>query len=157
LAILGTDGLIYLCKVGDGELVTVDQFSTDGAIRSIEFNDEGDVVAFGDQGMHLYRAEDGMWGEVSDHPFATEQFSAQSMMTTSRTNYDQAQHGGDEWRQIRDIDAADGDIDGNGAVDISDLLELISVFGSQSDAADLDGDGWVGVNDMLVLLGNWTE
>ena len=79
------------------------------------------------------------------------------MMATSRTNYDQAQHGGDEWRQIRDIDAADGDIDGNGAVDISDLLELISVFGSQSDAADLDGDGWVGVNDMLVLLGNWTE
>ena len=157
LAILGGDGRINLCKVGNDELVTVGQIATDGTIHSIQFNDEGDVVAFGDQGMRLYRGEEGVWHEVSDHPFAGEQFSAQSAITMSRTNYDQAQHGGDEWRQIRDIDPVDGDIDGSGSVDIGDLLELIGLFGNQSDTADLDGDGWVGVNDMLILLGYWTE
>jgi hypothetical protein len=48
-----------------------------------------------------------------------------------------------------------GDLDGNGAVDVGDLLVLLSAWGSNEAIADLDGDGVVGVGDLLVLLAAW--
>jgi hypothetical protein len=93
---------------------------------------------------------------MTDHAFAGHQFAAKSVMSRSRTNFDSIEHGGDEWRQIRDTETIAGDLDGDGVVAIGDLLELISFFGEQSDTADLDGDGIVSVSDMLIMLGNWT-
>ncbi len=53
---------------------------------------------------------------------------------------------------------AQGDIDGNGAVDVVDLLGVLGAWGPCSPPclADLDGDGTVGVVDLLILLANWT-
>jgi hypothetical protein len=51
-----------------------------------------------------------------------------------------------------------GDIDGNGAVDVTDFLLLIGGWGSCEEdccLADLDLDGSVGVIDFLILLANW--
>ena len=46
-----------------------------------------------------------------------------------------------------------GDIDGNGAVTVDDLLTLLSAYGSTDGGpADLDGDGIVGVDDLLLLI-----
>jgi hypothetical protein len=52
-----------------------------------------------------------------------------------------------------------GDLDGDGDVDVFDLLALLGVWGPCPDAsdcpADLDGSGAVDVFDLLILLGNW--
>ncbi len=53
-----------------------------------------------------------------------------------------------------------GDIDGDGLVDVVDLLALLGAWGPCTDPgdcpADLNGDGTVDVIDLLVLLGNWS-
>ncbi len=49
------------------------------------------------------------------------------------------------------------DIDGNGAVNVIDLLLLLGSFGASCPcAADLDGNGAVDVTDLLMLLARWT-
>lgn len=48
------------------------------------------------------------------------------------------------------------DLNGDGNVDVSDLLQLFSSWGAcGSCAADLNGDGFVDVSDLLALLGAW--
>jgi hypothetical protein len=53
-----------------------------------------------------------------------------------------------------------GDIDGDGAVGITDFLAMLAAWGPCPDPpdpcpADLDGDGEVGITDFLLLLGLW--
>jgi len=50
-----------------------------------------------------------------------------------------------------------GDIDGDGDVDVTDLLLVIAAWGtSGADGTDLDGDGIVAVGDILILIANWS-
>ena len=49
----------------------------------------------------------------------------------------------------------EGDIDGDGIVDVADLLALLDAWGTSNAAADLNTDGMVNVEDLLVLLGDW--
>jgi hypothetical protein len=50
----------------------------------------------------------------------------------------------------------DGDVDGDGAVGIGDLLMLLAAWGTDPGGPpDLDGDGVVGINDLLALLKSW--
>ena len=51
------------------------------------------------------------------------------------------------------------DINGNGTVEVSDVLLLLSDFGCTSDCtgADIDGDGAVSVTDILLLLAAFGE
>lgn len=54
-------------------------------------------------------------------------------------------------------DAVPGDLNGDGEVNVSDMLELLGQWGACSGcAADLNGNGSVDVSDLLLLLGNWT-
>jgi hypothetical protein len=58
------------------------------------------------------------------------------------------------------IDAAgtlcEADIDGNGAVDVNDLLMVIGDWGCAGTcAADITGDGAVNVQDLLQLIASW--
>ena len=53
-----------------------------------------------------------------------------------------------------------GDLNGNGAVGVADLVMLIGEWGScpaQPDACpgDVDLDDTVGITDLVILLGNW--
>lgn len=50
-----------------------------------------------------------------------------------------------------------GDVDGNGGVDVNDMLAMLGLWGAcEGCPADTNGDGVVDVNDVLVLLGAWT-
>lgn len=51
-----------------------------------------------------------------------------------------------------------GDLNGDGAVDFSDLLTLLADWGPcrRPCGADLDADGTVGFGDLLLLLGAWS-
>jgi hypothetical protein len=50
-----------------------------------------------------------------------------------------------------------GDLNGDGVVDVLDLLILLAAWGDCGDEcpADLNGDGVVDVSDLLILLSNW--
>ena len=47
------------------------------------------------------------------------------------------------------------DIDGDGYVNVSDLLAVIDQWGSTDSPADISGDGIVDVTDLLEVVGNW--
>ena len=51
-----------------------------------------------------------------------------------------------------DLETCQGDFDGDGAVDVDDLLALIGAYGTTSPEYDLDGDSHVTVNDVLAIL-----
>ena len=49
------------------------------------------------------------------------------------------------------------DINGDGVVNVSDLLEIISAWGSCNGcAADVNNDGMVNVTDILAVIGDWS-
>jgi hypothetical protein len=58
--------------------------------------------------------------------------------------------------------AVPGDVTGDGAVDVDDLLAVIAAWGScpppgpGSCPADLDADGAVSLNDLLIVINNWS-
>jgi len=61
-----------------------------------------------------------------------------------------------DWSESIDIFVKKpGDIDGNGVVNVLDLLDLLASWGEQGGPADINGDGIVNVLDLLILLGNW--
>jgi predicted outer membrane repeat protein len=47
------------------------------------------------------------------------------------------------------------DIDGDGIVNVTDLLAVIDQWGSTLSDADINGDGIVNVTDLLEVVGNW--
>ncbi len=47
------------------------------------------------------------------------------------------------------------DINGDGVVDVLDLLEVLSSWGQTGVPADINGDGWVDVLDLLEVLSTW--
>jgi len=65
------------------------------------------------------------------------------------------------WVTVAEVDGVDlvaarpGDLDGDGAVDASDLAQLIGAWGQANANADLDGDGEVGPSDLAALIGAW--
>jgi hypothetical protein len=58
--------------------------------------------------------------------------------------------------QAEESGGSDGDVTGDGAVNVSDLLAIIGSWGGCSGCpADLNGDGVVNVTDLLSVIGNW--
>ena len=52
--------------------------------------------------------------------------------------------------------AIPGDVNGDGVVNVTDLLAIMDVWGPCTDCpADLNGDGLVNVVDLLEVIGNW--
>ncbi|MEE2907654.1 MAG: GC-type dockerin domain-anchored protein [Planctomycetota bacterium] len=50
-----------------------------------------------------------------------------------------------------------GDVDGNGVVDVNDVLLLVEAWNTANYEADLDGDGLVDADDVLILLSHYGE
>ena len=49
----------------------------------------------------------------------------------------------------------EADINGDGNVDVSDILVMVSVWGTNDADADINGDGTVGVADLLLVIDGW--
>lgn len=49
------------------------------------------------------------------------------------------------------------DFNGNGQVDIKDLVKMIDCWGQYESSVDLDGDGMVDVNDLEILMNCWQQ
>ena len=52
-------------------------------------------------------------------------------------------------------DACPADLDSSGAVDIGDLLAILSAWGDKGGPEDLDGSGFVDIGDLLIVLATW--
>lgn len=65
----------------------------------------------------------------------------------------------DFFGEIPDVPACPLDLNGDGLIGSTDLLEALSDFGVYGTglSSDVDGDGLVGVNDILELLANYGE
>ena len=49
----------------------------------------------------------------------------------------------------------EGDVNGNGSVDVSDILAIVAAWGSSDPDADINGDGTVNVSDILLAVAAW--
>jgi hypothetical protein len=115
----------------------------------------------------LKRNPSGAWlrDSAAEAAFAGLTLGPDLLIARSRTNFNPAIHDTPEWEQIDPADLLDigrtlpdcpGDLDGNGAVDVQDLVDLILSWGPCAGcAADLDGDDAVGVTDLVALILAW--
>lgn len=55
--------------------------------------------------------------------------------------------------------SCEGDVNGDGMVDVTDLLDVVGSWGPCTDVcpADIDGNGIVDVSDLLTVVGNWGD
>ena len=50
-----------------------------------------------------------------------------------------------------------GDLNDDGVVDVTDLLDVIAEWGALKSPADINFDGVVDVTDLLIVVANWGE
>ena len=60
------------------------------------------------------------------------------------------------WLVLLETGGITGDVNGDGVVDVLDLLLLLAAWGNLGGPEDVNGDGVVDVLDLLLLLANWT-
>lgn len=53
------------------------------------------------------------------------------------------------------LDACQGDLDGDGATNVNDLLAVIAAWNTEDPGGDADGNGYVDVADLLVVISAW--
>ncbi len=60
--------------------------------------------------------------------------------------------------QVIDVSSCEpcpADLDDDGMVGISDLIEILAAWGNKGGPEDLDGSGFVDIGDILAVLGAW--
>ncbi len=164
---------LFRISLQDGGVMESVMLPNDAMPTDISVNDLGDLfVSTADGLLQLTFSPDlGGWMPAAkplfDHDDAFEHFH----VARSRTNFHPAIHEGPGWEHIEledeglpGIPDCIADLNGDGTVDVFDLLELLGTWGSCADpcpeshcTADLNGDCTVDVFDLLELLGKWGE
>ena len=131
--VIASEGLSFFSLViyGDDPTTVEDEGMTEGDSFVLEFHD----VSNGDVMLYSAGASFTGWTNTNGAPLAGWTDPYQTLNFT-------------------DPDTCFGDFDGSGAVEVADLLDLLSAFGNACAgcATDLDGDGSVQVSDLLNLL-----
>mgnify|MGYP002528666899 CR=1 FL=1 len=73
--------------------------------------------------------------------------------TPEQIDGDWTDNGGNIVADVCPIDCPD--INGDGIVNVSDLLIVIGYWGTIDSPADVNEDGIVDVSDLLIVIGNW--
>lgn len=132
-------------------------------VTSIDVDDQGHLFVADAGVLREYRPIAPGVVEAVAGPLAGMQTGGRVVVTRSRTNFDPAQHSVG-WHNVETVEEdwgnlqldCDEDLDGNGAVDFSDVLILLAAFGPcPEDAdcvADLDHDDHVGFSDLLLMM-----
>lgn len=125
------------------------------------FNEAGGVPA-----QHIARWDGSSWSAVGegadDAVYALTAFGEEAGGPALAVAGDFTMIGGQPANRVAFLrPAVPGDVDGDGLVNVSDLLLLLAGWGDCPDPpagcpADLDGDSEVGVVDLLIVLGNWS-
>ena len=53
------------------------------------------------------------------------------------------------------VSNCNGDVDGDGVINVADILGIVTAWGSHNANADVNDDGNVDVNDLLIVMANW--
>ena len=131
--VVESDGLAFFSLVvyGDDPTTSEDEGLTAGDAFFLEFHDvSSQQVVLYDSGVSFYG-----WTNTNGAPLAGWNDPYQTL-------------------DFSDPNICIGDFDGSGAVEVADLLDLLSTFGNScmGCVTDLDGDGSVQVSDLLNLL-----
>lgn len=130
------------------------QASADGEIFS--------VISWGTQDnahpeVQIFDRDLNLIGEIDTpgSPFGLDMSSdGQFVVVGSKSVHANTSGNGSNTYAYQVFAACVGDLDGNGSVGTTDLLDLLSQWGT-SGTADFDGSGDVGTADLLILLANW--
>jgi len=146
--------------IGTTDAVAPGQLVPSGAVFTfeIEVTDEH-IQNYLREALHVGRAHfmvASLFPASPDFTGAFPQFYCKENLLVIKGFADAA---GLEMTVVIDQNGIVGDLNGDGVVDVSDLLILLGAWGpcddGESCAADLNGDGSVDVSDLLILLGNW--
>jgi len=136
----------------DGYYWNLDYWYLDDVKLSCETRDPGDIV---------YEADTTV--DVPAYSIATVEFSPAwqaepaiyAIMSSTGLSGDQNPSNDEARKTVTVEEGLLGDINGDGVVNVEDLLILLANWGT-SGPGDLNEDGIVNVLDLLILLANWT-
>jgi len=100
----------------------------------------------------LYRGG-GISEDYYGNPFISETIICNN--TPNQLYGDWTDNGGNSIAEICSIDCPD--VNGDGYVNVTDLLAIIDQWGLTNSPADVNADGIVDVSDLLIVIGNWGE
>ena len=152
----GSTSFVSRAFLWDG-LTTIDLGTLPGFENSAarDINDVAQIVGVSSvPGNHAFLWRDGVMIDLNS--FLPPAFDGVSMTATAiNRNGEILLTGGNVAVILSPVGSGPGDINNNCAVDVSDLLLLISEWGESISVADINLDGSVNVTDLLMLLGGW--
>jgi hypothetical protein len=159
----------------EAKLLASDGASDDDFGKSVSISGDGTTALVGaafdqDNGassgsVYIYRLVLGVWQEtklIASDGASGDNFGISVRLSSDGTaaivgawgDNDNGSFAGSAY--IFDIDGPDcPDINGDGYVNVSDLLTVIDQWGLTNSPADVNQDGIVDVSDLLMVVGNW--
>jgi hypothetical protein len=177
LAVNPSDASIWIMSSEAGALYRLTQTGAEFMVETFTHPELQNPQSFDlDDAGNIFVSMNGMISEfsvnesrqlelVQDSPFAGQPAGSILKMTHSRTNYDEALHGGPEWRDVFPESAAPGIPDcpadiapegGDGLINREDLrLVIRHWWRGWGDPADINDDGIVNRKDLFAVIEGW--